>query len=58
MIVIKVLITLALLSVILYFVPFVFGPMTPLGVPIILNFLLGAGVGVLLMYLWEDELYR
>lgn len=56
MIVIKVLVSLALLSVVLYFVPFVFGPMMAPGVPIILNLLLGFPIGAILFYLWEDEL--
>ena len=56
MIVIKVLVSLALLSVVLYFVPFVLGPTMPPGLPIILNLLLGYSLGTILFYLWEDEL--
>ena len=56
MIVIKVLVSLALLSVVLYFVPFVLGPMMGFGLATSLNLLLGFSIGAILFYLWEDEL--
>ena len=56
MIVIKVLVSLALLSVVFYFVPFVLGPMMGFGLATILNLLLGFSIGATLLYLWEDEL--
>lgn len=56
MIVIKVLVSLALLSVVLYFVPFVLGPMMGFGLATILNLLPGFSSGAILLYLWEDEL--
>lgn len=56
MIVIKVLVSLALLSVVLYFVPFVLGPTMPAGFPLVLSLLLGYPLGTILFYLWEDEL--